>query len=299
MRVGVLGGGALGTLVAGLLADAGREVAILDRDPDHVAALRAGLEVTGETETTAAVEAATDPAAVGVVDVLVVSVRSYQTGAAMAAADTLYDERTAVCTLQNGLGNAEAIAEHVSEDRVVAGTTAHGATVEGPGRVRHAGAGPTTVGGYFGGQAPVRTVADALAPLGVETVADARDAVWEKLLVNLGVNAPTALARVENGAVRAGAGRAVLERAVGEGERVADAVGRDVEAPVERALAVAEATTRNVSSMRADIEAGRRTEVEAVYGAVVDRGEEHGVPTPTNRTLAELIRLAESRNRPA
>jgi 2-dehydropantoate 2-reductase len=141
-------------------------------------------------------------------------------------------------------------------------------------------------------------VAAALAPLDPTVVDDIRDAVWEKLLVNVGINAATALARVPNGALIDGPGERVLEAAVAEARRVAAAEGREVSADAaERALDVAESTATNVSSMRADLEAGRRTEVEALNGAVVARGEAHGVPTPVNRTLADLVWLAEGEGR--
>jgi 2-dehydropantoate 2-reductase len=295
MDVVVLGGGALGSLFAARLAAADRTVSLVDRDPEHVAAARAGLVVRGRDPVSVSVDAHTDPVAAGPADALLVCVKSYDTGAALDEATALYDETTDVCTLQNGLGNAEAIAEYAPSERVVAGTTAHGATLEGPGVVRHAGAGPTRIGRYFAPNDPrVRSLAGALADAGLGgAVTDSpRDAVWEKLLVNVGINAATALARVRNGALDTPPGRRTVRRAVNEGVRVARAEGRSVSDAAERALQVARDTADNVSSMRADVEAGRRTEVAAVNGAVVDRAERHGLPAPVNRTLADLLALA-------
>jgi 2-dehydropantoate 2-reductase len=295
MHVVVLGGGALGSLFAARLAAADRDVSLVDRDPDHVAAARAGLTVRGHDPVSVPVEAYTDPADAGRADALLVCVKSYDTGAALDGATALYDETTDVCTLQNGLGNAEAIAERVPEKRVIAGTTAHGATLEGPGVVRHAGTGPTRIGRYFApNDTRVQDLADALDDAGLDAaVTDApRDAVWEKLLVNVGVNAATALARVPNGALDTPPGRRTVRRAVNEGVRVARAEGRTVDDAAERALRVARDTADNVSSMRADVAAGRRTEVAAINGAVVERAERHGLPVPVNRTLADLVALA-------
>ncbi|MFB6270849.1 MAG: ketopantoate reductase family protein, partial [Halobacterium sp.] len=229
-------------------------------------------------------------------DVLVLLVKSYDTGEAMAdVAGHL--EGADVLTLQNGLGNAETIAEYVPAERVVEGTTSHGAVVEGPGHVRHAGTGDTTIGRYFAeNDARVDAIADALTAAGIETTVtdDPERAVWTKVLVNAGINAATALARVPNGAlVETNAGERLLGRAVEEGEAVARAAGVDVPADVvERTRSVAERTATNRSSMRQDLERGRRTEVEALNGELARRAAAHGVDAPVNQTLADLLRLA-------
>lgn len=305
MRVAVLGPGAMGSLFGGLLAAAGDEVTLVGRSGDHVAAVeRDGLRIStaegvADGDRRVELRATTDPEAVGRIDLLLVFVKSYDTASAMADAGPLLASDPAVLTLQNGLGNAETIAEHVPEERVLAGTTAQGAVFEGPGHVQHAGAGHTVVGRYFGpNDATVERVAGTLTDAGVETepVEDVRDAVWEKLLVNVGVNAATGLARVRNGLLaETEPGRRILERAIGEAARVARAEGRTLpDDPVESAVAVAEATAHNRSSMSQDLAAGRRTEIEYVNGAIVERAADHGVDVPVNETLTDLIRLAEA-----
>ncbi|MFB6136042.1 MAG: ketopantoate reductase family protein [Halobacteriaceae archaeon] len=301
MDVLVLGGGAMGSLFAAHLAGGGHAVTLLDRHDDHVAAVRErGLElVTPEGDSRrVSLDATSDPGDAPVADLLLVCVKTYETDDALASTGPCRDGETLVLTLQNGLGNAETVAGHVPRSNVLAGTTAHGATREGPGRVRHAGRGPTRLGRYFGeNDRRVRAVADALTASGVETdvVADVRDAVWEKVLVNVGINAATALARVPNGALaERDPGRRLATAAVEEAAAVARAEGRDVPAdPVAETLAVARRTATNVSSMRADLERGERTEVEALHGAVAERADQRGVAVPVNRTLADLVRLAE------
>ncbi len=294
MRIAVLGGGAIGTLFGGLLRADGADVVLVDRDPETVAAAESGLRIEGVTDVNIRVPATTDPESVRA-DAVLPCVKSYATADALESAGELLGS-AAVCTFQNGLGNAETIAEFVPERRVYAGTTAHGATELGPAHVRHAGTGKTVVGRYFApddGLAP--RLAARLSSAGIETAVTPtpHEAVWEKALVNVGINAPTALARVENGALTVGAGERVLRRAVGEGAAVARAAGRSPPEDIaERALDVARATGSNVSSMRADVAAGRKTEVESLHGELVRRGEELGVETPVNRTLADLLRLA-------
>jgi 2-dehydropantoate 2-reductase len=313
LRVAVLGSGAMGSLYGGRLARSGVDVTLVDVRADHVEAVRAdGLRIdvddaaiteewgAGDGSVSVDVAATTDPGSVPDVDLVVVFVKSTATATAVAdAAETGLLEGAEVLTLQNGLGNPETIAEYVPEERVIAGVTSHGATLAGPGRVFHAGAGPTRIGRYFAGNdGRVATVADAFRAAGFETeVTDAvGDAIWEKVLVNLGINAPTALARVDNGALAAtGPGRCLVEAVVTEAAAVASAAGADVrEDAVEHVLAVAAATAENRSSMRQDVEAGRETEIERLHGAVVDRAERAGIDVPVTRTLADLVRLAES-----
>lgn len=290
----------MGSLFGGLLAESGVDVALVDIDAEHVRTVdEEGLRLRSpEGERTVAVSATTDPAAVGAVDLVVVFVKSPQTRTALAGATALLADDPDVLTLQNGLGNPETIAEFVPQKRVVAGVTAHGATLEGPGRVFHAGEGATTIARYFtANDDRVRALARTLTEAGIETaVSDAiRDDIWEKVLVNVGINAPTAVARVENGLLATtDPGRRLVEAAVTEAAHVARSEGRDVpEAPVSHVLDVAAATAENRSSMLQDVEAGRATEIEHLHGEIVRRARDHGLPAPVNRTLADLVRLGE------
>ncbi|MDH5020942.1 ketopantoate reductase family protein [Halobacterium rubrum] len=304
MRVVVQGPGSLGSLVGGLLAAAGEDVVLLGRpDSDHldrVAAEGLVVEHSDGSQTTTHPATATDPAVVADADLVVVCVKSYDTESAAEGLSGHVDgtDPPAVLSLQNGLGNVETLAESIPTGVVLAGTTTNGAVREAPGVVRHAGEGETTVGRYAGeSDAFVREVADTLsaAGLGASVTDDPQRAVWTKVLVNAGINAATALARVPNGAlVEQETGERLLERAVEEGASVARA--EDVDVPddvVERARGVAEQTASNHSSMRQDLERGSRTEVEALHGALADRAHEHGVDAPVNQTLADLVRLAE------
>nr|WP_255494035.1 ketopantoate reductase family protein [Halarchaeum sp. CBA1220] len=298
MRIGVLGAGSMGSLFAGLLAARETETVLFGRESDHVAALReAGLRVVHAdgTAETVDVPVVCDPDAAPRCDYVLVCVKSHQTDDALATWAGAFGD-AAVATLQNGLGNAEALAAHVPEERVLAGTTSHGAHVLEPGVVRHAGRGDTRLGNYFAlNDASVRALATQLSLAGVEThvVDDVQRAVWRKVLVNVGINAATALAGVENGALAATApGTRLVRRSVAEAARVARHEGVDTEGVIEETLTVARRTASNVSSMRQDLEAGRETEVEAIHGAVVSRAAEAGLPAPVNRTLADLVRLA-------
>lgn len=292
----------MGSLFGGMLVEAGHEVVLVARNRAHVEAVSSeGLQVTGVdgTERWIDVPVTAEPAEAGPADLLLVFVKSYDTAAAMAGADPLLASDPDVLTLQNGLGNAETIAEHVPEERVLAGTTAHGSIFVGPGHVRHTGVGSTVLGRYFvPNDRAVERVAGVFSEAGIRTEAieAVPDAVWAKVLVNVGINAATGLARVHNGAMTdSEPGRRLLRRAVREAARVARAEGRDVgDDPVAETRAVAEATADNRSSMWQDLSTASRTEVDYINGAVVDLGERHGIDVPVNRTLTDLVRLAET-----
>jgi len=303
MRFGVLGAGSLGSLFAGRLAAAGADVSVLGRANEHlerVAEHGVTVETAAGGELVGEVDASSDPSVLAGVDVLLVCVKSYDTDQALTVVEPHLTPDTDVLTLQNGLGNAETIATHVPEQCVVAGTTTHGATRQESGRVRHAGGGDTRIGRYFAeNDDAVDAIATAFTDAGIETsvVDDVRDAVWEKVLVNAGINAATALARVPNGELTDGPGARILRSAVQEATSVAEADGRDVpDDVVDRALAVAEQTATNHSSMRQDLETGQRTEIDAINGELVRRAEHLGRRAPVNRTLTDLVRLAEGRH---
>lgn len=289
LRIGILGAGALGSLFAHRLASrTSSEVRLLARTPRP-----AWVEVDGEGGVAVTIEGPPRRP----VDLLLVLVKAYATADAIDWAREAVGEETVALTLQNGIGNAEAIARLLPPERILAGTTAQGASLVAPGLVRHGGSGPTYLAPWApGGPAEARAgaVADLLrqAGIGTEVVADPLPLLWMKLAVNCGINALTAILQVPNGELllRPDA-RKTLEAAAAEVGAVARAAGIRLPAdPVERTVAVARATAGNRSSMLQDITAGRRTEIDAINGAVVARGAELGVETPVNAVLTQLVR---------
>jgi 2-dehydropantoate 2-reductase len=249
-----------------------------------------GLAVTG-VESFLARPAATTDWTGGDADLAVVTVKSFDTptaAEALAAGDP-----GAVLSLQNGMGNESVLAERVDAP-VVAGTTTLGATLTDPGRVAWNGRGTTTVGPWTDDAAPAaRRAGDAFREAGFDaTVTGAiRERLWEKLAVNAATTPLTALARVESGAVTEPPLAPIAPLAATETAGVARHAGVDL--PDERAaslaLSVARRTADNRSSMRQDVEAGQRTEVEAINGYVVSRAESADA-VPVNATLASLVR---------
>lgn len=299
MRIVVIGAGAMGGVLGFYLA-AQAEVTLVDQWAEHVAAIAAdGLscEVDGVARRRA-VGATLDPAAAGPADLAIVLVKARQTPWAAEACRLALAPDGVAYTLQNGVGNHELLAAALGAARAGQGVTALGATLLGPGHVRHAGLGATTIGAA---PDPARAAALAglLAACGLPaTVSAAIDAlVWGKLMANVGINALSALLRVPNGALaEAPAARALLEAAVAEAAAVAAArgVALPYADPVAHAVAVARATAANRSSMLQDALRGAATEIATINGAVVREGARLGVPTPVNAALTALVEALEA-----
>jgi 2-dehydropantoate 2-reductase len=292
MNVVVFGAGSLGSLLGGLLA---REhaVTLVGRDPHMDAVREDGLRITGAVEETVSPDART--AAPERADLAIVCVKAFDTPA---AADALADVDLEYClSVQNGMGNEAQLADRL-DATVLAGTCTYGALSPNPGVVRCTGIDEVVLGAREGGDSPAaEIIGEAFQAAGIVTAVaeDMPRRLWEKLAVNAGINATTALARVDNGTLLSGDANAVATAAGREVARVARAEGVDLsEAAAERAVErVAEATAENTSSMRQDVLAGRRTEVDAIGGYVLERADEHGIDVPANETMTRLLRAWE------
>lgn len=303
MKIAVVGAGAMGSLFGALLAEAGQEVWLYDVWAEHVRAVNQnGLQIERQGNTrTVRVNAATDPAKIGGADLVIIFVKSTQTEAAAETARTIAGPEGMVMTLQNGMGNADIIARSIAADRVLAGTTSHGATMLGAGRIRHAGIGPTIIGSWAAtglGRQRAQKIADDFNSAGIETqaVSDVHSVVWNKLLINIGINAVTALCGIKNGQLLdLTVTRELSRRAVEEAMAVARArhvvINNDA---VDIVFKVAEATAANRSSMGQDVDNKRRTEIAAINGFIVQEAKRLGLEAPINFALTALIETLQS-----
>lgn len=302
MRVAIIGPGAMGNLFAYLLArNPEAEVHLLDNNPGRVETIaREGLfieGVSGEHHIRPAI--ATDAGEIGPVDLAVLCVKGPDTGAACRSAKALLGPDTPLLTLQNGMGNLEEIERALGPGRAVGGTTSMGATVLAPNRIRHAGWGETVIGEPDGTRSRRAEAVLGLfrgAGLEISVTDNLQGLLWSKLVINVGINALTALTRLHNGElIRHEGTRAVMREAVDEAVRVADRLGIRLlyDRPVDKVASVCEATAGNVASMLQDFLKEKRTEVNQINGVVVRLGEERGIPTPVNRVLLHLVGTLE------
>jgi 2-dehydropantoate 2-reductase len=297
MDVVIVGAGSLGSLVGAVLARE-HDVTLVGREPQVEAVRSRGLSLGGELHARVAPRATTDADGLAG-DLAIVAVKSFDTAAvAESLATGSFD---AVLSVQNGMGNEETLAGRV-EASVLAGTATYGAILREPGVVECTGLGEVVLGDRNGGQSRLADrLGEAFASAGLDAVVDEAmpRRLWEKLAVNAGINAITALTRTMNGAVLESPTDDLARRAVRETARVARAEGVDLSAAdaVDALERVADRTAANESSMYQDLQAGRRTEIDAINGYVVDRAAEHGIQAPTNHTLAALVRTWERARR--
>ncbi|SDJ89566.1 ketopantoate reductase [Halovenus aranensis] len=290
MDICVFGAGSLGSLIGGLLADT-HEVTLVGRDP-HVGVVDTkGLCLSGAVDRHVSPTGRT--AVPQAADLGVVTVKSFDTS--VAARELATADLDAVLSLQNGMGNEAALATRL-DSPVLAGTCTYGARLRDPGHVECSGLGEVVLGAREGGESALADrVGTAFDDGGLATTVSTEmpRRLWEKLTVNAGINAATALARVPNGALTDDPGASVTRRAAREAARVARTQGVSVDADeaAKQAVAVADATARNRSSMLQDIEAGRRTEIAAINGYVVEHASQ---PVPVNETLTALVRTWEA-----
>jgi 2-dehydropantoate 2-reductase len=308
LKVCVLGAGALGSTIGGLLAEAGSEVWLVTRAAHAEAVNRHGLVLVDSLrERTVRLRACTDPAQVGPVDLVIVLVKSYDTAAAMATARPLLGPDTVVLSLQNGLGHEEILAKAAGRARLLAGKTYVGGVLLEPGRVRVGVNGKETVLGELdGADTPrLRRIATLFEAAGLRAVVshDILSVIWDKLLVNVATGALSGVTRLPYGALYAVPEvEACAVAAVAEAMAVAAAhnITLATREPRDAWVKAAEGLPPEFrASMLQSLERGAPTEIDYINGAVVRWGGERGVPTPVNQALVACIKGIEAGRRAA
>jgi 2-dehydropantoate 2-reductase len=301
VRICVVGCGAVGSLFAANLAQLEDvEVWAYDLAREHVDAINAhGLRLSGAGEVVGRVRATADAAELPRCDFGIVATKAMHTGSAIAATAHAFADGC-VGSVQNGLGNEEAIAEHV--ERVIRGTTFPAGRIVEPGHVQWDVKGDTTIGPFEPSPAPfeeVERLADAFTRGGMPTAAvrDARGPQWRKVIFNAATNPVGALTGLTHGRVcEDTALRRLVTGLVDEGKAVAAAQGIQLDADPEDLIdhaARPEVAYDHKASMLQDVEARRQTEIDYLNGGIVRFGREHGVPTPLNEAILALVKGVE------
>lgn len=300
MDITIIGAGAMGSLFGGMLAKSGLNVFLVDIWKEHVNELNSnGLLIESDGKEQRIDIKATDniqncPQS----DLVIIFVKSTQTEQAAVQAGMCLKDKGLVLTLQNGMGNADIISQHLHPDRVIAGTTSHGATMLEPGLIRHAGKGPTLIGMWSKTDSTdLENITSIFCKAGIDTAVEDNIhlVVWKKLAVNVGINAITALTGIKNGQISDTPPTGELVReAVAETLDVAAAY--NIKLPddmAQQVFAIARATGKNRSSMGQDIDNKRQTEIDAINGAVVRLAKDKAVSVPVNRTLTALVKTMQ------
>ena len=300
MKIVILGAGAMGSLFGAYLTLSGEEVWLVDvrrEQTETIASIGLTLEEKGNLRIIR-MHATTDVTSIGKADLVLFFVKTYHTEKAVTDALVLEKEDTVFLTLQNGLGNEEVLCKQVDPKKVMLGVTNHGATLLGPGHIRHAGWGKTYVGELDGKvTSRANQIVHAFSEAGFETevTSHIQDIVWNKLFVNIGVNALTALTGFKNGQLLDyPETRELMEALVSEAVEVARKKRISVEGnPLEYVRRVTEGTRENRSSMGQDFDYRRKTEIDAINGAVVQEARRLGISAPFNQTVTDLVKAIE------
>ena len=303
MRIGIIGAGALGSVIGGSLAEAGNDVLLVNRNRAHVDAInRDGLTVRTDGKDRAVAVRAAVPAEVGdPADLVIVLVKSFHTAEAVREAIGLVGPDTTVLSLQNGLGHEDILIDLVGRDRVIAGKTYVGGIMFGPGHVIAGVDGKETIIGELDGRITPRIehIAATFEAAGMKLVVSRNimGAMWDKLLVNIATGALSGITRLAYGGLYAVPELEVTATAaVAEAIAVAKASGIELETvhPHEAWVKAGSGLPPEFkASMLQSLEKGSVTEVDFINGAVVRAGAKAGVPTPVNATLVACVKGIE------
>ena len=311
MKIAILGSGAVGGYYGARLARAGHDVTFIARGA-HLDAIRQdGLQIRSPAlgDFTVHAPAESDTTAVGIVDVVMLAVKTYDNDSALPAIPPLLGPATSVLTLQNGVDSALELARAVGADRVIGGTTYVATAVASPGVIEQTGTHRRIVLGEVSGALPrlterVRLLAQALtgADVQAEAVEDGRVPIWEKFIFLAPTAGFTGAARLHIGPLRSDPFiREQYFSACREIERIARAEGVPVAQNMMEKIAGyvdgIPATMR--SSLLIDLSQGKRIEVETLLGSVVRRAQRVGVPTPVNATLYAVLKPFASGGTPS
>ena len=300
MKICIIGCGAVGSLFAAHLARAGEaEVWAYDVWKDHTDAIRQnGLRLSGAADFTVRLNATSDATELPRCDYGIVATKAIHTRVAIAQVEHIFDDQSAVCSVQNGVGNEEIIAERVQF--VIRGTTFPAGHPIAPGHIGYDIQGDTWIGPFEEtntSMEKVEELAGLMTRSGMNTIAlkDARGAQWTKLIFNAATNPVGALTLLHHGAAtRLEPTGRLFDDLIAEGEAVAKELGIELHGdPRQLVQKGANAPGKHRASMFQDVLAKRQTEVDFMNGAIAQAGEKHGVPTPLNKALWELIKGLE------
>ena len=300
-RVCIVGGGVIGSLFAGHLAQVA-EVGVLTRRREHAEALeREGLRVSGRSDLRATVRASTEPADLGEPELVIVATKGTEVEAAAARLERSF-ARAAVMTVQNGLGAEEIVRRH-GDWPLISGVTFMSGTRHSDTHVEYILDTATWIGPYAGTPYETAAAAGALierAGLKVEVLPDLRPAQWSKLIFNATVNAVAALTGLPHDHHFADRERPsdlghLVHDLVEEGKRVAAAAGVELrDDPWEMNVLATRRGSAHYPSMLEDVEARRPTEIDLITGSLVREAERAGVDAPLHRALLRLVKAREA-----
>ncbi len=303
MKISIIGPGAIGLLFAGKLQKAGSDVTLIDHRKDRAELLnnKGIIFESGGENYSFKVPVKTGIEAVSGSDLVIIAVKAYNTEGVAKALNSINYNKYAL-TLQNGYGNTDILKQYLPEKMLIAGITSEGANLKETSYVKHAGRGKTSFG-FVSESVEKRSVLSEIrtifndAGFEAEISRDTRSLIWSKLIINVGINALTAILKVQNGKLTESNDSMILMHdLVKEAVTVSEKTGINLPYPdpLEKVKEVSRLTGENYSSMYQDIKYSRKTEIDFINGAVVSQGEKCGIECSVNRSITNIIHALES-----
>ena len=295
-----MGAGAIGSLFGGLLAEGGNDITLIARE-SHVKTIKQnGLIIEGVSgKHVVKVKAVTTPSHLKeAFDLILLTVKAYDTGQAVIEAETLIRNKSVLLCLQNGLDVEKIASDIIGRDKVLRGVTTNGALLKKSGLVMHTGKGETIIGEMNRKiTRRAQKIAEVFlkASLPSKVTNNIEGTVWTKILINAGINPFGALIGTKNGElITIPELKELMTETVIEGKNVAEKIDVKLDGdPVSLMIKTVEMTAKNKNSMLQDIEKGKRTEIDFINGAISNLGKKNGVLTPLNTLLTHLVKGLE------
>ncbi|NIS71898.1 MAG: 2-dehydropantoate 2-reductase [Proteobacteria bacterium] len=303
MKFGIVGAGAMGCLLGSLLVRAGNEVWLVDIREEQVSRIRDhGLTVIskGKPEIIR-IRATTNTRDVGICDVVIISTKFHHTRTAIQDAGSLIDDETLVMTIQNGIGNVETISEFVDQKQILFGFTTLGSVTRGPGEIEATFSDEAVTHIWPLTGEPDQRVKDVVnvfkqAHLSFHLSPDVREQIWKKLCLNASFSVPLAIPRLKCGDfINQPASLDLIRALVSEIAAVANKEGVDInpEEAYEYVVGLARQAPNHLPSPLIDVINHRKTEIDCLNGAIVEKARSHGIEVPYNTAIYHLIKIME------
>jgi 2-dehydropantoate 2-reductase len=294
MNIVVFGAGAIGSLFGGILAK-NNNVVLIGRK-DHVEAIRKnGLKIKGKTNATVKVSAFETVKDISFSpDLIIISVKSYDTEKAACEIKKVMSEDTFVMSLQNGLDNIEKIEKFVDKKKLFVCITTHGSVFFKPGVVKHTGVGKTKVGGIVKNPSVENSIVEMFTSSGIKTILsdDILSDIWAKGIINSSINPLTCFFKCKNGYIlKNPVLQKIMEKICFESVSVANAFGFnfDFRQMLESTREVICDTSENFSSMFQSIQKGRKTEIDSINGYIVRSAKNFDLDVSLNEMLVYIV----------
>ncbi len=304
MKIAIVGAGAMGSIYAGLMADAGSEVWAIDTWAEHIDAIKAnGLRVEGASgdRTVKSVQATTSTEEPGTCDLVIIATKASGVESAARSLAPLSDDNTLVLTIQNGVGAGDRISKHMAPDNVLLGVAqGFGASMKGPGHAHHNGMSLIRIGEMKGGSVErSEKVAEVWRQSGFEAKAfeDINQLIWEKLICNVAFSGPCAVFHRTIGEIMAEPNSWHISRTCArEAFALAKAKGIriDFDDADDYVTVFGNKMPNARPSMLLDHIAKRPSEVDFINGAIPPLSDEMGLSAPYNEVISGIARSREA-----